>query len=89
MGRFNEVAFEVYNLYHAVAIIAMKCSLHQSSFLFPLENKLSMNFFQMLTRAKKYARAKEAYRAYVPPTSPPLSAPVSIVASPHAPIPKE
>ena len=61
--RFNTVTLEVTDLDQMVAMLAMKDTLKPSRFLFSLEKKFSISFFEMLSHAKKYANTEEAFLA--------------------------
>ena len=54
---------EVTNLDQMVAMSAMKGALKPFRFFFSLEKKFSIGFFEMLSYAKKYANAEEAFLA--------------------------
>lgn len=51
-----------------MAMIVLKSELQKNNFLISLEKTYPKNFTEMLTRAKKYINAKEAYDALLVPT---------------------
>lgn len=60
ISQFNTATLEVYNLDHAFAITTIKKGLWKYPILFSLEKRTLTDFSEMLARAEKYARAKEA-----------------------------
>lgn len=70
MSQFNAAALKVYNLDHEVTMIAMKSRLQRYHFLFSLEKRALADFSEMLARAGKYTRAKEAYEVHSRPSNP-------------------
>lgn len=61
MSQFNEVALEVHNLNHSMTMTTIKNGLRLCPFPFSLEKRSSIDFFEMLVRAEKYACTKEGY----------------------------
>ena len=61
--KFNTATLEVTDLDQMVAMSAMKGTFKPSRFFFSLKKKFPSSFFEMLSRAKKYANVKEAMSA--------------------------
>lgn len=60
------MTFEVYNLNHSITMTTMKCGLQSCPFFFSLKKKPLADFFEMLTRAKKYVHVEKVYETHVP-----------------------
>lgn len=73
MSQFKKVALEVCNIDHAVSMTSIKYGLQQSPFLFSLEKRPALDFFEMLVRTEKYVRVKKACGAYGVPSTPTAS----------------
>lgn len=76
MSQFNEVALQVYNLDHLIAMTAMKCGLKLCPFLLSLEeadDKLLRN----VSQGGEMCTDKESYDAHGPPST--LMAPFALV----------